>query len=150
MEADKRKDRKLEERWRGDAGVEEEYVEGKALQDQTQSKHNQYAPLVTIAKKQAIDGKRLSEPRFVAAAMSTAGEMGLETIQLQEWLTASYARMLGTQPKRDDGIGTKKLTAVFRNKLRNRLAIAVARGQARMCLSAGLPASSCRKNRGQG
>ena len=106
--------------------------------------------MVTIAKKQAIDGKRLSEPRFVAAAMSTAGEMGLETIQLPEWLTASYARMLGTQPKRDDGIGTKKLTAVFRNKLRNRLAIAVARGQARMCLNAGLPASSCRKNRGQG
>ena len=90
----------------------------------------------TIAGKQQIYGKRLTKPKFLNAAMSTAEEMGLETIQLQEWLTASYARMLGTQPKRDDGIGIKQLTAEFRNRYRNRLAIAVARGQAQMCLSA--------------
>ena len=140
--------KKLKEKWRGALGVEEEYIEGNSLQEQTQSKHNRYAPLVTIAQKQTIDGKRISEPEFIAAAMSTAGEMGWETIRLQEILTASYARMLGTQPKRDDGIGIKKLTANYRNKLRNRVAIAVARGQARMCFSAGLRASSCRKNRG--
>ena len=105
--------------------------------------------LHTNPKKQQIDGKRLTKPKFLTAAMSTAGEMGLETIQLQEWLTASYARMLGTQPKRDDGIGLKTLTAEFRNRYRNRLAIAVARGQAQMCLSAGLPATSCKKRREQ-
>ena len=139
----------MEKKWNGAAEAENEYDEGNSLREQTQNKHRIYAPLVTLAKKQVIDGKRMSEPIFMAAAMSTAGEMGLETIHLQEWLTASYARMLGTQPKRKDSIGIKKLTAIFRNKLRNRLAIAVARGQAQMCLSAGLPATSCRKHCGQ-
>ena len=140
---------KLEARWNGEADIVINYEEGKALQDQRNKKHGVYAPLITIAEKQLIDGKRLTKPTFITAAMSTAGEMGLETIQLQEWLTASYARMLGTLPKRDDDIGIKKLTADFRNRYRNRIAVAVARGQAQMCLSAGLPATSCKKYREQ-
>ena len=147
-------------KWRGDFGPhhcfqaqihtqKKSVVKGKALQDQTNKKHGVYDPLITIAEKQFIDWKRLTKPTFITAAMSTAGEMGRETIQLQEWLTASYARMLGTLPKRDDDIGIKKLTADFRNRYRNRIAVAVARGQAQMCLSAGLPVTSCKKYREQ-
>ena len=120
-------------------------MESKAIQDQTARKHITYAPLITLGEKQNIDDKRLGKPRFLTAAMSTSGEMGLETIQIQELLTASYARMLGTQPKRDDDIGIKKLTANYRNRFRNRVAIAVARGHAQMCIIAGIPAISCKK-----
>ena len=101
----------LEAIWNGETETVMQYEEGKALQEQTAWKDSNYSPFITLGEKQHMHGKRLTKPRFLTAAMYTSGEMGLEIIQIQELLTASYARMLGTRPKRDDDIGIKKLTA---------------------------------------
>jgi hypothetical protein len=119
---------------------------GRAASDQTQHKHNKYAPLIAIAAKQHMDGMRQSTPTFLAAVTTTHGEMGLDTFVLQEWLTKAYKRKLLREPDRIDGLTHAQLTATFRNKLRLAVQIATAKGQADMILSAGLPRGSCKKH----
>ena len=120
---------------------------GYAVQKQTKMKHTIYAPLIEIAKKQALDGTRAKTPTFIAAVASTFGELGVETIKLQEFLTNAYARKLAGEGNRDDGFSIRTLTAAYRNKFRNRMHVAIAKGVARMINTCGLPVSVCKKYR---
>jgi hypothetical protein len=118
---------------------------GQAVTDQTQNKHDVYGPLIDVAKKQTIDGMRTHDPIFLAAAVSTFGELGVETVRLQELLTSAYSRKLAREGNRDDGFSIQSLTAEFRNKFRDRIQVSVAKGLGRMINTCGLPALSCRK-----
>ena len=116
-----------------------------AVLDQTAHKHSVHAKLVTIAAKQAADGKRPHPPKFFAATVSTYGEFGPDLLALQERLTAAYGRRLLREGPRDGGTQRQALTATFRNKFRFRVLIAVARGVAKMCNEVGLDKKSCKK-----
>lgn len=53
---------------------------------------------------------------FIAAVATTAGELGFETVKLQEFITHAYARKLAREGDRDDGFSIKSLTADFRTR----------------------------------
>jgi hypothetical protein len=118
---------------------------GCAVRDQTQDKYDTYAPLIDNAKKQANDGMRPSAPTFIAAVASTYGEFGIETTKLQEFLTSAYSRKLAREGDRDDGFSIQVLTADFRNRFKNSINVAVAKGLGRMINTCGWPVSVCRK-----
>lgn len=113
--------------------------EGLAVQNATKRKHTLYAPLMTLAAKQAVDGRRQKAPKFFAAACSTLGEWGQDMFALQEWLVHAYALKLEEEGDQDDGSTIAKLTAAFRNSFRNCMYVAVASGVARQLLESGLP-----------
>jgi hypothetical protein len=122
------------------------YLYGKAVEKRSKAKHKLYLPLVTLAAKQKLDGKRGSTPTFIAAIFSTIGELGPDTIQLQETIIATYKDKIEAQGDRPDGYSPQQLTAIFRNDTRIAFQIAVAKGVARMLREAGLPRSSCSKH----
>merc|ERR1719273_2411245 len=97
-------------------------------------------------KKQALDGTRAKTPTFIAAVAATFGELGVETINLQEFLTNAYAKKLAKEGNRDDGFSIETLTAAYRNKFRNRIQVAIAKGIATMINTCGLPAAVCKKH----
>ena len=66
-------------------------------------------------------------------------------LKLQEWLVARYRARVEREGDRDDGLSPATLAARFRNEFRGRMLTAMAKGQARMMMSAGLPSSSCKK-----
>ena len=84
---------------------------GRAVQSATKRKHTLYAPLMTLASKQAVDGRRKKAPRFFAAACSTLGEWGQDVFALPEWLVHAYALKLEEEGDQDDGSSIAKLTA---------------------------------------
>lgn len=61
---------------------------GKAVGNQTNTKHHDYAPLMSVVHKQKLDGKRHNLPTFRAAVVSSLGEFRKELVQLQEWLVS--------------------------------------------------------------
>ena len=113
-------------------------------------KHNVYFPLITVARKQTYDGRRINEPKFLAGVVTTLGEIGLETIKIQEFLTWVYARNKSLEGERQDGKKLVTLTAEFRNDLRTKIVIGVAKGMGRMLNTAGLPSASCKNNFARG
>ena len=120
--------------------------QGHAVLKQPQVKHDVYAPLIAIGEKQFEAGARTQKPIFWAGVASTYGEFGPETIQIQEWLTAAYARKVCREGPRQDGEKIEDLTASFRNKFREGIIMAVAKGQSIMINNCGLPAITCKKN----
>ena len=138
-----------ERRGMNNFGREKKY-EGYAARAQTQLKHRVYGPLITIARKQLYDGRRSREPKFFAAVATTLGEIGLETIKVQEFITWVYARNKSLEGERDDGKKLVTLTAEFRNDLRTKIVIGVAKGMARMLNTAGLPSGSCKNSYSRG
>ena len=116
-----------------------------ACEKASADKHEQYRLMLTIAAKQALDGKRQDTPQFSGAACSLFGTFSQDLTDLVEWLAKAYARKLQREGPRDDGCESPRLTAQFRNRLNLRLQSAIARGTARMLLTAALPARACRK-----
>ena len=104
-----------------------------------------YGPLIAIAKKHVQDRRRHCEPKFFACVATTYCELGIETIQLQEHLTWKFGQKMAREGHRDDGKKLVTLTADYRNDFRVKMAMAVAKGQARMINTAGLPRGSCKK-----
>jgi len=94
-----------------------------------------------------FDGMRTHDPIFLAAAVSTFGESGVETVRLQELLTNAYSRKLVREGNWDDGFSIQALTVEFCNNFRDRINISVAKGLGIMINTCGLPVSSCRKYR---
>jgi hypothetical protein len=114
-------------------------AQGAAVKAQTTHKHTKYAPLMAIMEKQKADKIRTVVPRFYAACMSTYGELGKETIELTEWLTRKYGERLDREADDDDGIARATKTAQYRREFRVAMLTAVAKGQAEMLLTCGLP-----------
>ena len=114
-------------------------IDGNAARQQMKLKHKTYSPLITIAKKQVENGRRHCEPKFWACVATTHWELGLEAIKLQEYLTWNYGKKLAMEGHRDNGKKISTLTAQFRNDFRLKIVVAVAKGQARMLNTAGLP-----------
>ena len=126
--------------------VRSQYLIGKAVEDQSALKHTMYAPLVAIAAKQKLDGKRAVTPRFFAAVCSTLGEYGQDTCKLPEFITAAFKEKMVRMGDRCDDQKPAWLSAAFRNKLRTSIQFAVGKGLANMLLYSGLPSSSCGKH----
>ena len=124
--------------------------EGDASRDQTRFKHKTYSPLIPISKKQTNDGRRMKQPQFLAGVVTTYGELGLETIKLVEFLTWAYGKKKALEGHREDGIKLSTLTAHFRNDLRMKMMISVAKGLSRMLNTAGLPSGTCKNKAARG
>jgi hypothetical protein len=112
---------------------------GQAVLDQTAHKIAYYQPLVTVAGGQVNSGHRLEVPEFLAAVVSTHGELGKQTQTLIERLTHSYSLKLEREGDRRDGADPAVLRARFRNRLRATLRVGAAKGLGRMLLASGLP-----------
>jgi len=109
------------------------------------SRENVYSPLLSIAPKQHVDGKRSSIPIFVPAAMTTLGEFSKPLFTMQERIVCSYKAKVKREGPRRDGQSPDSLTAAFRNRLRCELQTSVAKGFARQLVEAGLPRNCTRK-----
>ena len=118
-----------------------------ASSGQTQLKHDVYGPLMAMATKQHLDGKRLVLHKFLAVVLGTThGELGKETIHLVEALTACYRERLDREGERPDGNKPEDLCKSYRTRFRQGLLMAIAQGHAQMLTAAGLPSSSCKKH----
>ena len=115
---------------------------GAAVLDQTKHKHAVYAPLLAIAAKQLLDGKRQEAPIFLAVAATTHGELGPESIKAMETITKAFRERVERVGDRADGKKPAELVKSFRSRFRLALLCAIADGHARMLSTAGLPASS--------
>jgi len=51
---------------------------------------------------QLANQSRPTMPTFIAAVAATSGEVGIETVKLQEFLTMAYAKKLAREGDRDD------------------------------------------------
>jgi hypothetical protein len=116
-----------------------------AVTDAAMAKILKYARLLAIARAQHDHRLRSSYPKFRAVVVSTLGEFGIDTIEVQEFLLACYKRKLKREGDRKDGLSSQFLTAKFRNQMRIGLQIAVAKGCANMATRAGLPSSKKRQ-----
>ena len=83
------------------------------MEDQSALKHTMYAPLVAIAAKQKLDGKRAVTPRFFAAVCSMLGEYGQDTFKLSELITAGFKEKMVRMGDRCDGHKPAWLSACF-------------------------------------
>ena len=115
---------------------------GAAAGDQTKLKHAVYAPLLSIAAKQQLDGKRPDNPIFLAVTATTHGELGSEAIKTIEIVTKIFRKRVEREGDRADGKKPTDLVNGFRARFRLALLCAVADGHAMMLTTAGLPASS--------
>jgi len=86
-------------------------------------------------------------PTFIAAVATTFGELGFETVKLQEFITHAYSRKLAREGDRDDGFTIKELTADFRTRFRNRIQVGIVQGVGQMMMTCGLRITSCKKHR---
>ena len=120
--------------------------EGQAARDQGNFKRELYAPLVEIGRKQFQDGRRAQEPVFLAAVATTYGELGTDTVRLQEFIVAAYGRHIARQGDPEDGSKLQDCTSAFRQKFSQRMRMAVAKGLAHMLNQCGLPRQSRKKN----
>ena len=55
-------------------------------------KSHKYSRLITVAKRQTIEKKRLKTPSFAPFIVSSFGDLSPQAVELQEWLVAAYAR----------------------------------------------------------
>lgn len=123
-------------------------VTSHALTESARKKTVKYGPLLALAHKQHLEGRRLAAPLFVAGACSTFGEPGADLIQLREWITRVHSQAIAREAEttpRSDGRKANELSAEFRQNLRHAHLIATARGIARSGLSAGRLKSGCKK-----
>ena len=83
-----------------------------------------YAPLIAIASKQKMDGKRTHTPVFTPVVLTTFGEFGPGAVWVREWIATRYKRDLAAAPPRPDGAQVSTLMAAFRSDFNMMLAIA--------------------------
>ena len=100
---------------------------------------------MTIASKQFHELLRTTKPTFVAAVATTHGELSTDLIHLMEWIVAAYKSSLANAPPRADGRKPEQLSAIFRQHLRQKVLMAVAKGTARILRDAGLGKTATRK-----
>ena len=116
-----------------------------ALDRRVQTKNDTYATLMAIMEKQFSERRRSGKPKFVPAVATTHGELAPDLIQFMEWITAAYKATLKNAPPRADGRTPAGLAATFRQHLRQKVLMAVAKGTARILRDAGLSKIACRK-----
>jgi hypothetical protein len=124
------------------------FVMSHALRESARKKTVKYNPLIALAHKQLLEGRRQAAPLFVAGACSTFGEPGEDLIKLREWLTKCHKLMVAREAEtmpRSDGRKASELSAEFRQNIRHAHLIATARGIARSGLSVGRLKSGCKK-----
>ena len=115
-----------------------------AIETAEQRKRSTYTPLLYIIKKQVLDGRRMREPVYATAAVTSFGELGPGCTKVQEWLATRYKAHLLTLGERADGLQVKHLVGKFRADLRLSLLMVTARRMAAMQQAAGLPAACIR------
>jgi hypothetical protein len=115
-----------------------------ALQKLDNTKHDKYALIRAILRKQKLDGARSTIPRYISVLSTTLGEWNDGTTFLQEWLTARYKEKLAREGERHDSADPDLLAGDFRYRFRLRVLIGIAAGLAEQLLAAGLPGSCCK------
>ncbi len=101
-------------------------------------KVKKYSRLVTVAKKQKVDGTRTSVPTFYPFVVSSCGELAPKAYEVQEWLVIQYKRKCVKEGRRRDGRTTTELVRDFRHRLKMAVQTAAAVGIGLMIQNAGV------------
>jgi hypothetical protein len=112
---------------------------GPTLRGRNRDKHKKYKPLITAAKRLHETGKLPYMPSFVAAVVSTLGEFGEGALKAQEFIVNIAKSFYTSQQPSEDGITAAVKIRNFRKNLNRSLLVNVARGTARVKLTAGQP-----------
>jgi hypothetical protein len=102
---------------------------------------DKYSRLITVANKQFYDGVRPTKPVFMPFAISTAGELGPQAYDLQEWLVQLFRAKCRGTPKRSDGLSSRELVIDYRRRLKSSLQFAMAAGMGQLIAEAGCAAA---------
>jgi hypothetical protein len=127
------------------AGASKPSSTSPAVTKRAAAKRDTYATLMAILMKLHREGKRHLKPLFVPAVMTTHGEMGPDLVKLLEWITGHYRRKVESEGPRADGQDAADLTTAFRQRSRERLLVAIAKGTAAALRAAGLSKMACHK-----
>jgi hypothetical protein len=100
-------------------------------------KFEKYSRLAMVAKRQYLDGKRISQPSFTPFIFSDCGQLSPQAVELQDWLVDQYRRKCTKLGHRADGFTTAELVRVFRHNLKIRVQMAIAAGLGSMIQAAG-------------
>ena len=107
-----------------------------AVVKREQEKRVKYAVLLTIARKQIVEQKRLLPPTLCPFVLTDNGEFGSAADALQDAIVEAYRR----RPYYGmDGVSTTQRTTAFRLKFRCEIAMALAAGLGAMACAAGAP-----------
>ena len=106
------------------------------IAERAQAKRDKYARLLLVAKKQQAEKKRATLPSFVPFVLADNGELGLEALQLQEWLVDKYKKANLEQALRD-GVNPSQAARDFRRSLKTSVQYALASGVGAMVTAAG-------------
>jgi hypothetical protein len=117
-----------------------------AVTKREQDKLDHYAGLMAIMEKQLKEGRRTTQPIFTAAACTTFGEMSTQLLEFTDFVAEAYKRKVHAAGPRPDGKTPAQLKYKFKNKTRQRILVAVAKGTANRIRSAGLTHHACRKH----
>ena len=94
-------------------------------------KNTKYAPLVHLAALLKQHGLRSQTPKFLACAATHEGELSPSTFELIEWLTTLYKKKCSAEiaaAPRPDGRRLDQLTASFRTRLKDAIAVTIVKG----------------------
>ena len=92
-------------------------------------KTKKYSPLIQTAVLLKHRGLRAQAPKFVPCAATHEGELSPAFFELIEWLTTQYRRERTAEPSpRLDGSTLDQLTASFRTRLKDAIAVNIAAG----------------------
>ena len=105
------------------------------MQKAVATKHNRYAPLLTIAAGQTQNGGRSVAPQMIAAAVTHLGEMSPDLIALIETCTRKFGESIAKE-RRSDAVLLKRRTGEFRSRFKNAIMAANARGVGNMIADA--------------
>ena len=94
-------------------------------------KNKKYAPLVQVATLLKQRGLRAQVPKFLPCAATHEGELSPSFFELIEWLTTLYKKRcegeIAASP-RPDGRRLDQLTASFRTRFKDAIAVSIAKG----------------------
>lgn len=94
-----------------------------------QEKTKKYAPLIQTALLLKHRGLRSQAPKFLPCAATHEGELSPSFFELIEWLTTQYKKERKAEPSpRPDGCPVDQLTASFRTRLKDAIAVNIAAG----------------------
>ena len=112
---------------------------GPSLKRIADKKRTKYQMLISIARKQALAGRRETAPKFFAPVFSHLGELSPDVFAIEDWLCAKLKSKTKAEGPRGDGYTPAQIVSRARQKFRDQCQIAIAKRISKIMLTAGLP-----------
>ena len=109
----------------------------KAMLGRVAHKHSKYAPITNLAAIMNLQRKRQRKLRMVAAVASHSGELAGDFINLIEWVTKHYKRLVTKGRVGYNGLPPARRAAEFRGRFKNAVQVIIASAGAALIFGAG-------------